>query len=102
VEEGTLFNSWSTGKGTASTVVHVLAERGLLDYGTPVAEYWPEFAVHGKGGVTLAHVLTHSAGVPQAPSGVTLATLADWDTIAPGSPRSNRSGSRAPRPGTTP
>ena len=62
VEEQTLFNSWSTGKGSTSTVVHVLAERGLLDYDTPIADYWPEFRAHGKQTVTLAHVLTHSAG----------------------------------------
>lgn len=81
VDERTLFNSWSTGKGSASTVVHVLAERGLLDYDAPVAEYWPDFAAHGKGRVTLAHVLTHSAGVPQAPAGVTLRDLGDWATM---------------------
>ncbi|MGH3382212.1 MAG: serine hydrolase domain-containing protein [Actinoallomurus sp.] len=46
--------------------MHVLAERGLLDYDTPVAEYWPEFGVRGKAGITLAHVLTHSAGVHNA------------------------------------
>jgi len=79
VEEWTLFNSWSTGKGSASTVVHVLAEGGLLDYDTPVADYWPQFRAHGKETVTLAHVLTHSAGVPQAPAGTTLADLADWE-----------------------
>lgn len=79
VDGRTLFNSWSTGKGTMSALVHVLAERGLLDDTAPVAEYWPEFAAHGKQAVTLAHVLTHSAGVPQAPEGVTLADLADWD-----------------------
>lgn len=29
--------------------------------------------------MTIAHVLTHSAGVPQAPPGITLDDLADWD-----------------------
>jgi CubicO group peptidase (beta-lactamase class C family) len=81
VDERTLFNSWSTGKGTTSTVVHVLAERGLLDYDTPVAEYWPEFGAHGKAGITLAHVLTHSAGVPQAPPGITPEKLGDWHAM---------------------
>jgi hypothetical protein len=49
-------------QGSTSTVVHVLAERGLLDDDTPIADYWPEFRAHGKQTVTLAHVLTHSAG----------------------------------------
>ncbi|MEW9529417.1 serine hydrolase domain-containing protein [Microbispora sp. NPDC049125] len=81
VEERTLFNSWSAGKGPVSTVVHVLAERGLLSYDTRVADLWPDFGVHGKGGVTIAHVLAHTAGVPQAPEGLTVAGLADWDGV---------------------
>jgi CubicO group peptidase (beta-lactamase class C family) len=79
VEERTLFNAWSAGKGAASTVVHVLAERGVLDYGTPVAEYWPDFAANGKRTITVEHVLTHSAGLPQAPPGLRAADLAGWD-----------------------
>ena len=79
VEERTLFNAWSAGKSAASTVVHVLAERGLLDYGTPVAEYWPDFAANGKRASALEHVLTHSAGLPQAPPGLRAADLAGWD-----------------------
>ncbi|TDC59650.1 class A beta-lactamase-related serine hydrolase, partial [Actinomadura sp. GC306] len=76
VDERTLFPCAS---GPMSTVVHVLAERGLLDYGAPVAAYWPAFGAHGKHDITLAHVLTHSAGVPQAPPGITFDDLADWD-----------------------
>jgi CubicO group peptidase (beta-lactamase class C family) len=79
VDRRTLFNSWSTGKSMTSTVIHVLAERGLVDYHTPVAEYWPQFAAEGKHGVTVAHVLTHCAGVPQAPPRITPADLSDWD-----------------------
>jgi CubicO group peptidase (beta-lactamase class C family) len=78
VDRGTLFHSWSTGKSMTSTVIHTLAERGLLDYDTRVAEYWPEFGVKGKHRVTIAHVLTHRAGVPQAPAGITAADLGDW------------------------
>ncbi|MFI6075676.1 serine hydrolase domain-containing protein [Actinoplanes sp. NPDC051343] len=79
VDHRTLFHSWSTGKSMTSTVIHVLAERGLLDYDTPVSDYWPEFAAHGKHRVTVAHVLTHRAGVPQAPDGTSAADLGDWD-----------------------
>lgn len=75
VDERTLFPA----AGLISTLVHVLADRGQLDYGVPVAAYWPEFAAHGKVGITLAHVLTHTAGVPQTPPGVVLEDLADWD-----------------------
>jgi hypothetical protein len=61
--------------------VHVLADRGLLDYHTPVAEYWPQFATHGKQNITVAHVLAHTAGVPLAPAGLTPDDLADWEGV---------------------
>lgn len=59
----TLGVSFSTTKGVASTVIHRLADRGLLDYDEPVATYWPEFAAGGKGRITVAHLLTHRAGL---------------------------------------
>ncbi|MFF0542375.1 serine hydrolase domain-containing protein [Nocardia thailandica] len=54
---------FSATKGVTATVVHRLADRGLLDYRAPVAEYWPRFAAHGKGSITVADVLTHRAGL---------------------------------------
>lgn len=78
VTSDTPFFSFSTGKGVAATVAHVLAERGVLDYDRPVAELWPEFGVHGKEKVTLRHVLTHSAGVPAVPADTTTEDLTDW------------------------
>ncbi|MFD3746841.1 serine hydrolase domain-containing protein [Nocardia sp. NPDC058633] len=54
---------FSTGKGVASTVMHQLADRGQLDYDSPVAEYWPEFAAAGKADISVRDVLTHRAGL---------------------------------------
>jgi CubicO group peptidase (beta-lactamase class C family) len=51
-------------KGAAAAVVHRLAERGLVDYEAPVADYWPEFAANGKGDARLWHVMSHSVGLP--------------------------------------
>jgi CubicO group peptidase (beta-lactamase class C family) len=59
----TLALSFSTTKGIASTVVHRLADRDLLDYDQPVAEHWPEFAAGGKQHVTIRDLLTHRAGL---------------------------------------
>ncbi|MEU8005256.1 serine hydrolase domain-containing protein [Catellatospora sp. NPDC049111] len=78
VTPGTPFFSFSTGKALTSTAVHVLAEQGRLDYDLRLAEVWPEFARHGKSGVTLRHVLTHTAGLPALPPDMTAADLADW------------------------
>ncbi|GAA2082322.1 serine hydrolase domain-containing protein [Actinomadura alba] len=71
----------SVGKAVTATVVHVLAERGALDYDTPVADLWPEFGAHGKKGVTVRQVLTHTAGVPGLPADTTPEDLCDWDKI---------------------
>lgn len=59
----TLALSFSTTKGVASAVIHRLAERGELAYDEPVATYWPEFGTGGKERVTVAHLLTHRAGL---------------------------------------
>ena len=68
VQPDTLFWASSTAKGVASTVAHVLAELGVLDYDMPLAAVWPEFAQHGKDTVTVRHVLCHTAGVPGLPA----------------------------------
>ncbi|GIH23273.1 esterase [Acrocarpospora phusangensis] len=81
VTSGTVFYNFSIGKGAASTVLHVLAERGLLTYDTPVADLWPEFAAHGKGNVTVRQALNHTAGVPGIPVDSTPEDVCDWDKM---------------------
>jgi CubicO group peptidase (beta-lactamase class C family) len=67
---------FSATKGVASTVIHRLADRGLLLYDEPVAEYWPEFAANGKADITVSDVLRHRAGLSHL-RGVTKAELMD-------------------------
>lgn len=62
-EEDTLALSYSTSKGVASTLLHVLVDRGLLDYDDPVVEYWPEFGQAGKSEITVRQVMCHEAGL---------------------------------------
>lgn len=73
---------YSTTKGLAATCLHVLADRGMLPYGDPVARHCPEFAAHGKDGITVQHVLTHQAGLAPIPRGVDEVTVLDWPRIA--------------------
>ncbi|BBZ39140.1 esterase [Mycobacterium conspicuum] len=54
---------FSATKGMASTVIHRLADRGLIDYEAPVAEYWPEFGANGKADMTVREVMRHQAGL---------------------------------------
>jgi CubicO group peptidase (beta-lactamase class C family) len=63
----TPFCVFSASKAVTAMVVHKLHERGLLDISDRVAEYIPEYAVHGKESTTIAHVLAHRAGVPTLP-----------------------------------
>jgi CubicO group peptidase (beta-lactamase class C family) len=79
VTSQTLFPVFSFSKAIAATALHIQAERSLVDYETPVAAYWPEFAAHGKGEILVRHVLSHQSGIAQMPEGVTPELLADWD-----------------------
>ncbi|HWS91819.1 MAG TPA: serine hydrolase domain-containing protein, partial [Mycobacterium sp.] len=67
---------FSATKGVASTVIHRLADRGLLSYDDPVAEYWPEFAANGKADITIHDVLRHRSGLSHL-RGVTKTELMD-------------------------
>jgi CubicO group peptidase (beta-lactamase class C family) len=64
VSAGTLFFAGSTAKGVLSSLVHALVATGELDYDLRLAEVWPEFAAHGKGNVTVRHVLMHQQACP--------------------------------------
>src|ERR1700684_3599607 len=79
VSAGTLFFAGSAAKGVLSSLVHALVAAGRLDYDLRLAEVWPEFAAHGKGNVTVRHVLMHQAGVPGLPPDLTTEQLCDWD-----------------------
>jgi CubicO group peptidase (beta-lactamase class C family) len=72
--------SFSTSKGVTSTLIHILADRALLDYDDPVAKHWPEFAQQGKKRITIRDVLTHRAGLPGIRSLIDDAErILDWD-----------------------
>lgn len=81
VDGETLFTVFSSTKGITATAIHLLAERGQLDYDAPVARYWPEFAANGKARITVRQVLTHTAGIPQSPATATPAELCDWEAM---------------------
>ncbi len=67
---------FSATKGVAATVIHRLADRGLIDYDAPVAEYWREFGANGKSRITVRDVMRHRAGLSQL-NGVGRADLLD-------------------------
>ena len=64
----TPFCVYSTSKGITALVVHKLIETGALALDDPVVKHIPEYARHGKEGITVGHVLSHRAGVATLPS----------------------------------
>ena len=80
-DDSTLQIVFSTTKGITAIAVAMCAERGWIDYDAPVAQYWPEFAGHGKGAVTVAQLLSHQAGLITVDGPITLADALDLPTI---------------------
>lgn len=60
----TPFCLFSASKVITAMLVHKLAEDHQIDLLAPVAHYLPAFAQHGKSHVTVAHILSHRAGIP--------------------------------------
>ncbi|KAH6884506.1 beta-lactamase/transpeptidase-like protein [Thelonectria olida] len=79
VNSKTIFPVFSVTKGVTALAVHIQAERGLLKLEDPISKYWPEFGTHGKEMTTIEQALSHRAGIPQMPDGVTPELMADWD-----------------------
>lgn len=72
---------FSASKAITAMVIHLLDEDGLLHVDDRVADYIPEFGQHGKGWVTIRHLLTHRAGIPTTGGRGDLDLLTDWDAI---------------------
>ncbi|KAK5102936.1 hypothetical protein LTS08_003738 [Lithohypha guttulata] len=79
VTRDTLFPVFSVTKGVVALAVHLQAERGLIDLNERIAKYWPAFGRNGKETITIEQALSHRAGVPQMPKGVTPELMANWE-----------------------
>jgi CubicO group peptidase (beta-lactamase class C family) len=73
----TPFNLFSASKPITAMIVHGLVERGLLKLDEPVAKYLPEFDQADKRDITLRHVLSHRAGLPNVPAKIDLERVED-------------------------
>ena len=54
---------FSASKGIAGIAFATLVEDGRIELDRPVADYWPEFAAAGKGGIRVRELLSHTAGL---------------------------------------
>ena len=80
--EDTMVSVASTTKGLAAMTVAVANARGWLDYDAPIARYWPEFAQHGKGTITVRQLLAHEAGLVFLDEALTVDRMRNLDEIA--------------------
>jgi len=81
-QEDTMTVVFSSTKGMSAIAMAVAHARGLFDYDEPVAKYWPEFAQHGKGAITVRTLLSHQAGLCAVDDPLDVRDLADLDRVA--------------------
>ncbi|HEU0170068.1 MAG TPA: serine hydrolase domain-containing protein [Acidimicrobiales bacterium] len=74
----TIVDVYSVGKAMLALLALQLVDDGRLALDQPVADVWPEFAAGGKAGATVAHALSHRAGVPAIRKPLTDDDLFDW------------------------
>tara|TARA_Y100001934_G_C12326353_1_gene762805 strand:- start:152 stop:1411 length:1260 start_codon:yes stop_codon:yes gene_type:complete len=60
----TLYNLFSASKAITAMLIHLLDERGKLHLDDAISDYIPDFAKAGKRHITIRHILTHRAGIP--------------------------------------
>jgi len=63
----TPFTLFSASKAIPAMLIQLLDERNLLRLDDPVCEYIPEFGIKRKQWITIRHILTHRAGIPNIP-----------------------------------
>lgn len=68
----------SSGKPLTAVALAQLWEKGLLELDDPVVRFIPEFGANGKEGITLRHLLTHTAPLRLADTGWPNAT---WEQM---------------------
>jgi CubicO group peptidase (beta-lactamase class C family) len=78
-QRDTLINVYSATKGIVATAAALLVETGKLRYEDPVTKYWPEFGRAGKETTTVAHLLSHQAGLTGFMEPTSNDDLYDWD-----------------------
>jgi CubicO group peptidase (beta-lactamase class C family) len=72
---------YSITKSATAACAHLLAQRGQLDFDTPVAHYWPEFAAAGKDRIPVRWLLSHQAGLPVLDDPLPPADVLSWDPV---------------------
>jgi CubicO group peptidase (beta-lactamase class C family) len=78
-QQDTMVNVYSTTKTMCALTALWLADQGALTFERKVSHYWPEFAAAGKQDITVAQLMSHSAGLSGFAEPMQPADLYDWD-----------------------
>ena len=78
----TIVPVFSVTKGVGAICILKLVQEGLLDLDRPIADYWPEFAKHGKDRVTVREGLAHRAAVPVIDGPISIEDIQETRGIA--------------------
>lgn len=73
---------FSVTKGISALCILSQVSNGKIDLDLPLAHYWPEFAAHGKGDISVRKALAHQAGVPLISGPVAIENLTDTAAMA--------------------
>lgn len=65
-DDATLWLLYSNTKVVTACAIWMLVEEGRLRFSDSVARHLPGFEAHGKGAITLIHLLSHQGGFPSA------------------------------------
>ena len=80
-ERDTIVVVHSVTKAFVSMAVHMLVERGLIDFDAPVVRYWPEFGQAGKERITVRQLISHQAGLPVIDAPLPPHATLHWETM---------------------
>jgi CubicO group peptidase (beta-lactamase class C family) len=72
---------FSAGKPLVGIALAVLQDSGAIDVKRPVATYFPEFAMAGKGEITVLDVLLHRSGLYLRDIERDWRTFGDWELV---------------------
>jgi len=79
--EDSIILVFSTTKGVTAVCANRLAQEGKLDTDAPVVRYWPEFGRNGKEDITVAHLLSHQAGLAWVDGEMTAEEALSWEPV---------------------
>jgi CubicO group peptidase (beta-lactamase class C family) len=78
----TLFDIYSASKAVTAMVIHLLDQQRRIHIDDRVCDYIPEFGTNHKQWITIRHILTHRAGLPNlSPEAMRLDSLQHPDEI---------------------